>query len=83
MFQSPIINISSLSFLGVLILLPLVVLLTPEVEGAISNFSASFMMDGDLINPLALAGDILFVPSSLDAGVLKVSPFPGVCWLVT
>ena len=52
------------TFSGVLILLPLVVLL----DGATSNFSASFVIDGDLINPLAWAGE----PSSFDDGVLNV-----------
>ena len=58
-------------------------LLTPEVDGVTSNFSDSFVIDGDLINTLTWAGDFYFELSSFAAGVLKVSPLPGVCRFVS
>ena len=72
------------TFSGVLLLfVPLMDLLTPEVDGATSNFSDSFVIDGDLIKPLAWPGDFSFELSSFAAGVLKVSPLPGVCRFVS
>ena len=61
--------VSGDTFSGVLILVvPLVDLLTPEVDGATSNFSDSFVIDGDLINTLTWAGDFSFELSSFAAG---------------
>ena len=46
---------------------PLVVLLIPEVDGATSNFSVSFVIEGDLMSHFVWEGDFSFELSSFDA----------------